>query len=115
MQPVSWGCRISAYTISRKKKETDRPHATAEEHLWIEVGDTVQLRTQRVTRELRTQQTDRQPNACLDQRSSHARPDNSPPIRAERHTDADLARALRDAVGYNSVQSERRQRERSKP
>ena len=25
---VSWGCRISAYTSSRKKKETDRPHAT---------------------------------------------------------------------------------------
>ena len=28
MRLVSWGCHISAYTSSRKKKETDRPHAT---------------------------------------------------------------------------------------
>jgi len=25
---VSWGCRISAYTSSRNKKETVRPYAT---------------------------------------------------------------------------------------
>jgi hypothetical protein len=52
------------------------------EHAWFDVAYTEQLRTRRPTREVRTPQTDSQPNACLDQRPSHARPDNSPPIRA---------------------------------
>jgi len=30
MQPVSWGCRINAYTSSRKKTEADRASRDAE-------------------------------------------------------------------------------------